>query len=213
MNGGNLPPRNGRGMINSRPDSTPPPPPRQQPELPPAKVEPVRAAPAPQPILTEEPKLVHHTPSTHHEPVEKNKRRFILPLIIAILILIIGALTVVGFISLTTPKTAATGIDSSKFQAVFFTNGQVYFGKLQAFTGDTLKLTNIFYLQTQSSTASTNPQSTSADSSSVQLIKLGDEVHGPEDAMVIEKSQVLFYENLKASGKVAQSIAAYQKAH
>ena len=210
MNGGNLPPRNGRGMINSRPDSTPPPAPRQQPEPPPAKVEPAR--PAQQPILTEEPKLVHHTP-THHEPVERKKRRFILPLIIAILVLIIGALTVVGFISLTSPKTTATGIDSSKFQAVFFTNGQVYFGKLKAFTADTLQLTNIFYLQTQSSSSSTNPQTTSTDSSSVQLIKLGDEVHGPEDSMVIEKSQVLFYENLKSDGKVAQSIAAYQKAH
>ena len=79
--------------------------------------------------------------------------------------------------------------------------------------GYALQLTNIFYLQTQSSSSSTNPQTTSTDSSSVQLIKLGDEVHGPEDSMVIEKSQVLFYENLKSDGKVAQSIAAYQKAH
>jgi ABC-type Zn uptake system ZnuABC Zn-binding protein ZnuA len=43
----------------------------------------------------------------------------------------------------------------------------------------------------------------------VQLIKLGSEVHGPEDAMMIAKAQVLFYENLKPDGKVAQSISKY----
>jgi hypothetical protein len=42
------------------------------------------------------------------------------------------------------------------------------------------------------------------------LIKLGNEVHGPEDSMVIERSQVLFFENLKNDGKVVDSINKYQ---
>lgn len=101
-------------------------------------------------------------------------------------------------------------IDSSKYQAVFFTNGQVYFGKLQALSGNYYKLTDIFYLQTKE-VDSTNPQQTSTDANpDVQLIKLGDEIHGPSDEMVINNDQVLFFENLKSEGKVSQSITTYK---
>jgi hypothetical protein len=140
----------------------------------------------------------------------RSLKRILLPIIILIVILVIGFF---GWSAWSKSNAnATTGIDTSKYQAVFFTNGQVYFGKLQAFNSDYLKLTDIFYLQTQSSSAaagSTNPQTSSTDSSSVQLIKLGSEVHGPEDAMMIAKDQVLFYENLKPDGKVAQSIDKY----
>lgn len=104
---------------------------------------------------------------------------------------------------------AALPIDSSKYQAVFFTNGQVYFGKLEKATGDYLKLKDIYYLQSQQAAAEgeePNPQATTSDQNNVQLIKLGDEIHGPEDEMIISKDQVLFYENIKPTGTVAQSI-------
>lgn len=105
--------------------------------------------------------------------------------------------------------TAGSLIDSSKYQAVFFTNGQVYFGKLQTLSGNYFKLTDIFYLQTKE-VDSTNPQQTSTDTSpDVQLIKLGDEIHGPNDEMIINNDQVLFFENLKSDGKVSQSIASF----
>ena len=105
-----------------------------------------------------------------------------------------------------------TAIDGSKYQAVFFTNGQVYFGKLQAGRDGYMKLTDIYYLQSQSSKeeGSGNPQETATDQNNVQLIKLGDEIHGPEDEMIISKDQVLFYENLKPDGKVAQSIQKFK---
>ncbi len=138
-------------------------------------------------------------------------KRSRMPFVIAatVLLLLIG-----GCFAWT--KLGATGgeaIDSSKYQAVFFNNGQVYFGKLHAFTKDSLKLTDIFYLQTQKTTDTTdpaNPQKTSTDeNNNVQLIKLGNEIHGPEDQMIIQKSQVLFYENLKSDGNVAKSIDKY----
>lgn len=103
-------------------------------------------------------------------------------------------------------------IDKSKFQAVFFTNGQVYFGKLSKVDGDYYKLTDVFYIQeaqnTNSGTDSDNPQETdtSQQGSSPQLIKLGAEIHGPEDAMIINRDQVLFFENLKTDGKVSDVI-------
>lgn len=105
-------------------------------------------------------------------------------------------------------------IDTSKYQAVFFTNGQVYFGKLQKLSGGYFKLNDIYYLQAKANTtpegSSQNPQETSADKASdIELIKLGREVHGPDDEMIISKDQVLFFENLKKDGTVTQSIANF----
>lgn len=166
----------------------------------------------PQPIK-EAPIAVQHIGASHHIPKEeKPKKRFVLPIIAVIIVII---LVLAGWFMFAKGKSGSTAIDSSKYQAVFFTNGQVYFGKLQSFNDDYLKLTNIFYLQTQASadtkTDSKNPQTTTTDQSNVQLIKLGQEVHGPEDEMIISKDQVLFYENLKSDGKVAQKIDEYNK--
>lgn len=101
-------------------------------------------------------------------------------------------------------------IDKSKYQAVFFTNGQVYFGKLSKIDRDYYKLTDVFYIQEGQETAtdSDNPQETetSPQGSNPQLIKLGGEIHGPEDAMIINRDQVLFFENLKTDGKVSDVI-------
>jgi hypothetical protein len=110
------------------------------------------------------------------------------------------------------PTGAAGSIDGDKVQAVFFTNGQVYFGKLHMVNDEYMKLTDIFYLQAKTATTKDSPQQTSGGSASdVQLIKLGQEIHGPEDAMVFNKSQILFFENLKKDGNVSSTIAKYQK--
>lgn len=101
----------------------------------------------------------------------------------------------------------ASAIDGSKYQAVFFTNGQVYFGKLHVMNGSYMKLTDVWYLQ---KTTDKNLQKTSQDADGVELVKLGGEVHGPEDEMLISKDQMLFFENLKKDGKVSASIAQYQ---
>lgn len=110
-------------------------------------------------------------------------------------------------------SSTAANIDGNKYQAVFFTNGQVYFGKLKSVNSGYMKLTDIYYLQAQSQAAgngSENPQQTSSKTSDVQLIKLGNEVHGPDDEMIISKDQILFFENLKKDGKVTDSINKYQ---
>lgn len=159
----------------------------------------------PQPIK-EEPKTVYRA-STNHTTNDKSPKMvyFIIGAVIAVAVILAG----VWFaLSRNSSGSTDTGIDSAKYQAVFFTNGQVYFGKLQAFNDQYLKLTKIYYLQTTAqSTDSKNPQETSSDqASSVNLIKLGNEIHGPEDEMIISKDQVLFYENLKSDSKVAKLI-------
>ena len=102
-----------------------------------------------------------------------------------------------------------TMINTDKYQAVFLTNGQVYFGRL-ARHGNYYKLSDVYYLQNKSGekTESDGQLNSSGD---VELIKLGNEVHGPEDVMIIERSQVLFFENLKNDGNVVKSIQQHQQ--
>lgn len=194
MDGGLRAPRPvGRGVAD-RPESVQ----RRQPEAPQAAPEPPRIAP--------QPAAPHHAPRMGKKSA---KKRFTLPIIVIAIIL----LGVIGWFAWSKLHATAPAIDGSKYQAVFFTNGQVYFGKLQPASGEYMKLTNIYYLQTQAgSNDSSNPQSTTNEqNNNVQLIKLGDEIHGPEDQMIISKDQILFYENLKADGKVAQSIEKFKR--
>lgn len=153
----------------------------------------------------EEPKAVNRT--NRYLSENKSKR----PLVAAIVVVIILLAAVAGWWFWNNAN-SSTGIDTGKYQAVFFTNGQVYFGKLNSFNSDYLKLSDIFYIQ--AAQASTNPQKTSEDqSSNLQLIKLGNEIHGPQDQMIISKQQVLFYENLKSDSKVSTLIDQYNSQH
>lgn len=133
-----------------------------------------------------------------------------------IVAIIVGVLVAIAVIALSgwflqRSSTAAT-IDNDKYQAVFFTNGQVYFGKLDQVNAGYFKLTDVFYIQAQEASAnSENPQQTASDSTDIRLIKLGSEVHGPDDEMIISKEQILFFENLKKDGKVSDSIIKYNK--
>lgn len=133
--------------------------------------------------------------------------------ILAILVVIALSAITFGGLVFTRMQTAAINIDESKYQALFLTNGQVYFGKLHDFSRENYKLNDIFYLQTKTTTTdSTNPQkTTSSDAADVQLIKLGSEIHGPDDQMIVNKQQVLFFENISNDGKVAKSIQEYKK--
>lgn len=98
-------------------------------------------------------------------------------------------------------------VATDKYQAVFLNNGQVYFGKLRVVTAKYYDLQNIFYLNTQSQEA----DGKETTSNSFVLKKLGCEVHGPSDRMVINRDQVTFWENLKDDGQVVKTIEEWYK--
>lgn len=126
-----------------------------------------------------------------------------------LIVLLIIALGVAGWFGWSNMRGAASVIDSSKYQAVFLTNGQFYFGKLQTLNDGYLRLTDVYYIQDQSNSGASTDKTAaqaSTNDNNYKLIKLGDEIHGPEDAMVIPSTQVLYYENLKTDGKVSQLI-------
>ena len=107
--------------------------------------------------------------------------------------------------------TGDAGVKSGQYQAVFLTNGQVYFGKVSDTNGGYVKLSDIYYLQVQQSVQPTDAKSNSNNNSQVSLAKLGSELHGPEDTMYISRQQVLFWENLKNDSKVVQAINSYKQ--
>lgn len=101
---------------------------------------------------------------------------------------------------------------SGDYQAVFLTNGQVYFGKMSEGGKGYLKLNDIFYLQVNQPQiqGSQETQQQAQAQPQLQLVKLGNELHGPEDEMYINRDQVLFYEDMKADAKVVEAIKEYK---
>lgn len=117
--------------------------------------------------------------------------------IVLVIVLVLGAA-----IALWKNMAGDGGVKKDQYQAIFLTNGQVYFGKLGNINDKYVELTDIFYLQVQQSV---QPADKNKDPQ-VSLAKLGSELHGPEDKMSINREQVLFWENLKNDSNVVKVI-------
>jgi hypothetical protein len=108
------------------------------------------------------------------------------------------AVTVLGL----APRDAFPSIEEGAWQAVFLSNNQVYFGKLEENNGKYLTLSNVYYLRTADDLQS---------GGALNLVKLGGELHGPKDPIYIPKESVLFWENMRADSRVVQSIVGARK--
>jgi len=95
-------------------------------------------------------------------------------------------------------------VNTDRYQAVFLNNGQVYFGKAKQINNRFVTLDDVYYL-TQATAANNQV------SGDYTLVKLGcQQIHHPEDRMVISRDQVTFWENLSTDGKVAKSISDFK---
>lgn len=155
-------------------------------------------------------------------------------------------LAVVGFLvlpnlslpSLSLFGSAAPSGKPSGYQAVFLSNGQVYFGRLDGFNTNEPTLREVYYLKvgtladtnqkttevkvepkagTKEATASAAKSPTltptptpAAAKTGLTLVKLGEEIHGPADEMKLNKDQILFVENLRDDSQVVAAIKRYQ---
>ena len=138
------------------------------------------------------------------------------PWIVLVLVIIVIAVVAVLFRDKIFSKGgsgsgAAMG-KSSGYQAVFLTNGQVYFGKMSDATDSYVMLKDIFYLQVNQPQiqGSQQSQQQAQQQPQLSLVKLGQELHGPVDEMHINRSQILFYEDMKEDGKVFQAMKEYK---
>ena len=98
-----------------------------------------------------------------------------------------------------------------QWQAVFLTNGQVYFGEVTKTNTKEVVMEDIYYLQVtrplqqaQDGEEPANPQG------ELSLVKLGNELHRPTDKMYVNRDHILFIEDLKEDSNVVQAIINYK---
>jgi len=124
-----------------------------------------------------------------------------------LLLIVFAELVAAGMFLWISSKNNAVPVPASdKYQAVFLQNGQVYFGKLEV-NGEWLSLREIYYLQVPSALQ----QGSGNANQNFQLVKLGTELHGPEDAMHLPREAVNFWENLKDDSQAVRAIRTYQQ--
>ena len=96
-------------------------------------------------------------------------------------------------------------------QALFLTDGQVYFGYASSIKNPIVTLKDIYYLQAATSTLQSggNGSAAAPANQQVNLVKLGSELHGPTDVMMINRNQIKFIEDMKSDSQVNQKITDY----
>lgn len=139
---------------------------------------------------------------------------------ILVILLIVSSLVFIANMTLqlagkrgSTPISAGSAnVDENSYQAIFLTNGQVYFGKLDDVNSQYVKVTDIYYLQVQQTADKKLQEGNNNADPKISLAKLGSELHGPQDTMYISRDQMLFWENLqgKDKSKVVEAIENYK---
>lgn len=152
-----------------------------------------------------------HAHTTHKTKDDKYMPRWMRVIIVTllfsatILIVVLLAYMVVGGRNSNESKY----VEEDKMQAVFLNGGQVYFGNIRNLNSKHLRLTDIYYLRVNQQ-VQPNQESTN-NPNDISLVKLGCELHGPKDEMLINREQIVFWENLKTDGQVAKAVEEYVK--
>ena len=144
-------------------------------------------------------------PASHpggHVVGESGKSKRFVPqgwLRLAFMTLLFGGTTLIVALLLYTgmgTKSSHEGkyVDTTKTQAVFLNGGQVYFGKIKTLNSRYLRLDDVFYLRVNQQV---QPNSSSQQNTTPELVPLGCELHRPQKEMIINRDQITFWENLK----------------
>jgi hypothetical protein len=95
---------------------------------------------------------------------------------------------------------------AGEYQAVLLTSGDVYFAKVEGGMfgfGGYLTLRDIYYPQVPETQAGVQPE--------VRLIKFGNEIHGPQDEIKVNRDHVIMVQPLRMDSQVLQTIATYKE--
>jgi hypothetical protein len=129
--------------------------------------------------------------------------------VVSVVLLVLAAVLIVLLaVFIMRGKTEGSYVKKGKLQAVFLNGGQVYFGKIKTLNKDYLSMDNIYYLRVNQQVQPKQGDKANTQND-ISLVKLGCELHGPEDSMLINREQVIFWENLKEDGQVAKAVAKY----
>jgi len=128
-----------------------------------------------------------------------NKKKFWVIVVIVAAVVAVGALIKFNVI----PVGFLNG-NAKTYQAVFLTNGQVYFGHLSNMNAEYADLRDVYYLQV---TQPPQPiQVGQTQPTNINLVKLGGELHAPKDEMRINRASILFIEDLEDNSRVIDAI-------
>lgn len=159
-------------------------------------------------------------PTQPVQPVEKkdkpakdgSKAERVVPVLMLFAVTAILVTLIVGLVfggADTSGASESDLIQTDKYQAVFLDSqdGQVYFGKLEVYNSHLYRLTDIFYVRVEQPI---QPEGANQQQqANISLAKLGNELHGPQDAMYIARNKVLYWENLKDDGQVVTAIKEF----
>lgn len=130
--------------------------------------------------------------------VPKSAIRTVLLAIGAVVVLAVLVFLVTTVVKSFSGSSLPASVDGKTYQAVFLSNGQIFFGKLTSGNDTYDELRHVYLLQS-SVTSKGRP-------GAQQLIKLTKEIHGPQDLMMIDRNQILYIENLDPRGQAAKLI-------
>ncbi|PIR87207.1 MAG: hypothetical protein COU11_01480 [Candidatus Harrisonbacteria bacterium CG10_big_fil_rev_8_21_14_0_10_49_15] len=130
-----------------------------------------------------------------------------------LLVIVLIVVVVAGYMFFTyqqeSGQALSTDANTSKYQAVFLDNNQVYFGQITSTSGDFITLQDIYYLQVNQRLQPIQEGETPANNPDISLVKLGGELHGPTDEMRINKDHVLIIEDLRKDSNLVGAIEQY----
>ncbi len=166
------------------------------------------------PISTKSAKPLSQQESTGNLGGKSSLLKGVITLVVVLAIIGGGIYLIVNYTGLTSFFSAERSLSlKAEWQAVFLSNGQIYFGKISKITDDFVFLKDIYYLQviTLQNTIGQPPDVQTQPEQRLTLIKMGNELHGPFDEMTINRDHVTIITDLKDDGRVVQAINDYIK--
>jgi hypothetical protein len=125
-------------------------------------------------------------------------RRLVAALVSAVVLALAGY----GLADLVRPQRSSSltsSVDRARFQAVVLSSGVIYFGHLRVADHGFYELRDAYYIQ-EVKKAGAEP--------SRQVVPLTQELHGPENRMLIPREHVVSVENLRPDSPVAKAAAS-----
>lgn len=123
-------------------------------------------------------------------------RRLVAGLAFAVVLALAGY----GLFDLVRPRgTLSTTIDRERFQAVVLSSGVVYFGHLRVADDEFYELRDAYFIQEVKKAGAETER---------RVLPLTQEIHGPENRMLIPREHVVSVENLRPDSPVAKAAAS-----
>lgn len=98
--------------------------------------------------------------------------------------------------------------------AVMLTNGQTYFGRMEKYGPNAVVLFDVYYLQVDDAQATTDTNTETvavgAATSNIKLMKLADDFYKPNNYLILNRDQILYWQHLQSNSPILEAIEQYE---